>query len=172
MRFLTIPFALAIAGTLAAASPTPSLANEAEYLASLQGNLKGNGFAKLRTNRAAINLTCTFTSVAKPTSLSLSGTCRSLGVFKRNINARLAVTGARYRGTYTGAASGPATLSGRRSGDTIQLQVLWSKEVNGDKSANMRIERIGRNGIRIVTVDRDPASGKSVVTSQIDLRKS
>ncbi|MDQ0322409.1 hypothetical protein QO002_004615 [Pararhizobium capsulatum DSM 1112] len=166
MRFLTIP--LAIAGLSLAA---PSFAGEAEYLASLQGTLKGTGFAKLRTNRAAISLTCTFTSVAKATSLSLSGTCRSLGVFKRNIDARLNVTGSRYRGTYTGAASGPATLSGKRSGQTIQLQVLWSKEINGDKSADMRIERTSGNGIRIVTIDRDPESGKSVVTSQIDLRR-
>lgn len=168
MRFLTIP--LIVAG-LALPAATPSLASEADYLASLQGSLKGTGFAKLRTNRAAINLTCTFTSVAKPSSLSLSGTCRSLGVFKRNIEARLNVSGARYRGTYTGAASGPATLSGKRSGETIQLQVNWGKEINGDKTATMRIERRGRNGIRIVTIDRDPDSGKSVVTSQIDLRR-
>lgn len=168
MRFLTIPLVVAAFSLVAAG---PSFANEAEYLASLQGNLKGTGFAKLRTNRMAMNLTCTFTSVAKPTSLSLSGTCRSLGVFKRNINARLNVSGSRYRGTYTGAASGPATLSGARAGNTIQLQVHWSKEINGDKSATMRIERVGRNGIRIVTIDRDPTSGKSVVTSQIDLSR-
>ena len=169
MRFLTIPLAIA---AISLAAVSPSLAGEADYLASLQGNLKGTGFAKLRTNRMAMNLTCTFTSVAKPTSLSLSGTCRSLGVFRRDINARLTVSGARYRGTYTGAASGPATLSGARAGNTIQLQVRWSKEINGDRSATMRIERVGRNGIRIVTIDRDPASGKSVVTSQIDLRRS
>jgi hypothetical protein len=169
MRILTIP--LVIAG-LALPAATPSLASEAQYLASLEGNLKGTGFAKLRTNRASINLTCTFNSVANRTSLSLSGTCRSLGVFTRNINAKLNVSGSRYRGTYTGAASGPATLSGRRSGETIQLQVNWGKEVNGDTTASMRIERKGKSGIRIVTIDRDPESGKSVVTSQIDLSRS
>src|SRR6218665_1807925 len=50
MRFLTIP--LVVAG-LALPAATPSFASEAEYLASLQGNLKGTGFAKLRTNRAS-----------------------------------------------------------------------------------------------------------------------
>ena len=51
MRFLTIPLAIT-AFSLAAVSP--SLASEADYLASLQGNLKGTGFAKLRTNRMAL----------------------------------------------------------------------------------------------------------------------
>ncbi len=168
MRVLTIPFI--IAGLSLSSAPSVA-ADEAGYLASLQGSLKGSGFAKLRTNRGAINLTCSFRSVAQKSSLSLSGTCRGLGLVTRQIDARLDVSGARYRGTYTGAASGPATLSGRRSGETIELQVKWSKEINGDKSANMRIERTRGNGIRILTIDRDPESGKSVVTSQIDLKR-
>ena len=36
----------------------------------------------------------------------------------------------------------------------------------------MTIEKIGSNGMRLTTVDTDPKTGKSVVTSQIDLQRS
>ena len=51
------------------------------------------------------------------------------------------------------------------------LAICWAKEVNGDRSARMTIEKIGSNGLRLTTVDTDPKTGKSVVTSQIDLRR-
>jgi hypothetical protein len=33
------------------------------------------------------------------------------------------------------------------------------------------IEKLGQNGLRLQTVDRDLASGRSVVTSRIDLQR-
>jgi hypothetical protein len=35
----------------------------------------------------------------------------------------------------------------------------------------LRIEKIGDDEMRLTTVDKDPLTGKSVVTSQIDLRR-
>ncbi len=35
----------------------------------------------------------------------------------------------------------------------------------------MTIEKVGDNGLRIRTIDQDPDSGKSVVTTQLDLKR-
>ena len=44
--------------------------------------------------------------------------------------------------------------------------------MNGDRDAEMRVEKIGTNAMRIVTIDKDLPSGKSVVTAQIDLKRN
>ncbi len=59
----------------------------------------------------------------------------------------------------------------KRSGNAIKLAILWAKEVNGDRSARMTIEKIGSNGMRLTTIDTDPKTGKGIVTSQINLRR-
>jgi hypothetical protein len=43
--------------------------------------------------------------------------------------------------------------------------------INGDRVANMTIEKIGDDRLRLQTVDKDLSSGKSVVTSRIDLSR-
>jgi translation initiation factor 2 alpha subunit (eIF-2alpha) len=60
---------------------------------------------------------------------------------------------------------------GKRSGDAIDLDIHWAKDVNGDREAQMKIEKIGADGMRLTTVDTDPKTGKSVLTSQIDLSR-
>ena len=57
-------------------------------------------------------------------------------------------------------------------GNAINLAIRWAKEVNGDRIAKMTIEKIGSTGMRLTTVDTDPKTGKSVVTSQINLRRA
>jgi len=59
-----------------------------------------------------------------------------------------------------------------RSGNAINLGIRWAKDVNGDRKAQMTVEKVGENGMTLTTVDVDPESGKSVVTSQINLRRS
>jgi len=56
-------------------------------------------------------------------------------------------------------------------GNAIKLAIRWAKEVNGDRSASMTIEKVGSDGMRLTTVDTDPRTGKNVVTSQINLRR-
>jgi hypothetical protein len=82
------------------------------------------------------------------------------------------VKGSKYSGSYIGAGTGTAGLSGSRSGNAINLGIRWAKEVNGDRKARMTVEKIGENGMKLTTVDVDPETGKNVVTSQIDLRRS
>ncbi len=146
-------------------------AGEAEFLRSLDGNWAGNGTVKVRTNSSPVNVSCNFDSDTTDSSLSLAGKCRGLVVFSKAIRADLKSNGARYAGSYIGAGTGTAGLNGSRKGNDINLGIRWAKEVNGDRDAVMTVTKVGENGMRLTTVDVDPKSGKSVVTSQINLSR-
>jgi hypothetical protein len=156
---------------VACASAGAAHADEAAFLKSLSGSWSGTGTVKVRVNSPTLNINCRFTSDTTPLSLSLDGKCTSLAVFSRAISADLKATGNKYAGSYIGAGTGPAGLGGQRSGDVINLGITWAKEVNGDRRAQMTIEKVGAQGMRLTTIDTDPKTGKSVVTSRIDLRR-
>ena len=162
--------AIIAASMLFAASAAYS--DEAAFLNSLDGNWSGKGTVKVRTNSSPINVTCKFDSDATANSLSLDGNCRGLVIVSRAIGADLKANGAIYSGSYIGAGTGTAGLSGSRSGNAINLGIRWARDVNGDRNARMTVEKVGDNGMRLTTVDADPETGKNVVTSQIDLRRS
>lgn len=147
-------------------------ADESGFLKSLQGSWSGKGTVKVRTNSRAMNVACNFNSDTTANSLSLNGRCKSLAVFSRAISADLTSNGSAYSGSYVGAGTGTANLGGRRKGDAINLGITWAKPVNGDRRAQMTIEKIGDSGMRLTTVDKDPKTGKAVVTSQINLRRN
>lgn len=168
MKILT---GLMVAGGLMAAAGA-SHAAEADFLRSLDGNWSGKGTVKVRTNSSPINVSCTFDSDATESSLSLDGKCRGLVLVSRAIGADLKTNGATYTGSYVGAGTGTAGLNGKRSGNAINLGIRWAKEVNGDRAAQLTVEKVGENGMRLTTVDKDPKTGKKVITSQINLRRS
>ncbi|WP_027687029.1 hypothetical protein [Rhizobium leguminosarum] len=170
-RYIAQSLSIAIA-SLALFSGSIAHADEAPFLKSLAGSWKGKGTVKVRVNAPTINVTCRFTSDTTAASLSLDGKCTSLAIFSRVISADLKATGSRYSGSYVGAGTGTAGLGGQRAGDTINLGITWAKEVNGDRKAQMTIEKVGASGMRLTTVDTDPKTGKAVVTSRIDLRRS
>jgi hypothetical protein len=93
-------------------------------------------------------------------------------IMTREIRADLTTSGATYSGTYVGSKSGPATLSGSRTSGAINLNIRWAKTVNGDRDAQMTVEKIGDNAMRLTVTDVDPKTGKTVVTSRIDLNRS
>lgn len=144
-------------------------ANEEPFLKTLAGDWTGHGSMKRTTSSSPINLDCSFKSRATGQELSMNGTCRGLIVVSKAVSAEIKTTGSRYAGRYIGTSGGVSALSGSRAGNAIKLDVRWSKIINGDRNANMTIQRVDDNSIRITTVDRDPQSGKQVVTSQIDL---
>ncbi len=146
-------------------------AGEADFLSSLDGKWAGSGTVKVRTNSSPIKVSCKFDSAARGASLSLDGNCRGLLVVSRAIRADLKANGASYAGSYIGAGTGTAGLKGSRKGNAINLGIRWAKEVNGDREAVMTVSKVGTNGMKLTTVDVDPKSGKSVVTSQINLRR-
>ncbi len=156
-------------GLMAAAGSVQ--AQEAEFLRSLDGDWSGKGTVKVRADSAPINVTCTFDSDSTDTSLSLDGNCRGLVVISRAIGANIKAQGSTYSGSYTGAGTGTAGLNGKRSGNSIHLVISWAKEVNGDRRAQLTVKKVGENGMRLTTVDKDPKTGESVVTSQINLHR-
>jgi hypothetical protein len=158
--------------TLALLSGGIAHAEDAPFLKSLAGSWSGQGTVKVRVNAPTINVTCRFTSNTTASSLALGGKCTSLAIFSRAISADLKTNGGRYTGSYVGAGTGTAGLRGERAGDTINLGITWAKEVNGDRKAQMTLEKIGADGMRLTTVDTDPKTGKPVITSRIDLRRS
>jgi len=162
--------ALAAASVFFLASAAHS--DEAAFLNSLEGNWSGKGTVKVRTNSSPINVNCNFDSDATDRSLSLDGNCQGMVVVSRAIGADLKVQGTRYSGTYIGAGTGTAGLSGSRSGNAINLGIRWAKDVNGDRNARLTVEKVGENGMKLTTIDVDPATGENVVTSQINLRRS
>jgi hypothetical protein len=138
----------------------------------MNGTWSGNGMVKIRVNFPPMNIACKLNSGAADTSLTLQGKCTGFLGFSRAIGADLRTNGSTYSGSYVGAGTGTAGLNGKRSGNAIKLAIRWAKEVNGDRSASMTIEKIGSDGMRLTTVDTDPKTGKEVVTSQIDLRRA
>ena len=165
------PFAqVALAGSLVIVAGAVR-ADETKFLQSFQGNFAGRGTVQVTTDVPNVSVSCSFNSNATSTSLSLDGNCRGLVVVSRAISANLKVTGAKYSGIYVGSRTGPAQLNGSRAGNAINLGIRWAKEVNGDRKAQMTVEKRGENGIRLTVTDTDPKTGKSVVTSRIDLTR-
>lgn len=146
-------------------------ASESDFLQSLEGTWSGSGTIKVRTDASPVKVACKFTSEAADASLALDGYCRGLIVVSRSIEANLNAMGGSYSGSYVGAGTGTAALSGNRRGNAIDLGIRWAKEVNGDRSARLTVEKVGGEGMTLTTVDVDPKTGKNVVTSRINLRR-
>lgn len=124
-----------------------------------------------RIGARPINITCNLAIAAVTTALSMQGDCRGLLIVRREISANLRASGDGYRGTYVGPSGQPSALSGSRRGNALNLGVRWARVTNGDRAAAMTIEKIGNDRLLLKTVDNDPASGKPVVTSRIDLSR-
>jgi hypothetical protein len=162
-----------LAGILIAGCLSASQAGAAEgdFLNFFNGNWSGSGSVKVTTTSPTVSVSCKFGSKSTSSSLSFDGNCRGLVVVSRQIKADLRAKGSNYTGTYIGSTTGPAGLSGRRSGNAINLGISWAKDVNGDRKAQLSIQKVGNNGMRLTVTDLDPKTGKSVVTSRIDLQK-
>ena len=154
------------------AAPSHVFAAELDFLNGIKGSYSGRGTVKLRTNLKPLTVRCKFHSSADAQSLSLRGSCTGLLVVSRKISADIRVAGTRYRGTYLGAGTGPAALSGKRRGNAIAFNVRWGKDVNGDREATLTVRKVGANGMTLTTTDRDPKTGTLVTTSEIVLQRN
>ena len=163
IKVFAVLFSAALLGT------QPAHADERAFLSSLKGTWAGKGTVITRIGTPPINVSCTLNSNAGASSLNMSGTCRGLLVVRRAIAADLSEKGGRYSGAYTGPSGRPSALSGTRQGNAINLTVRWNRDINGDRIAAMTIEKIGANGLRLHTTDKDGRTGKTVVTSDIRL---
>lgn len=149
----------------------PAQASDGSFLKSFAGSWVGKGTVKVDADSQPIKINCKFASDATESSLSLDGKCTGYVVFSRAIGADVKTDGKTYAGTYTGSSTGPAGLSGNRSGNALVLGIHWAKEVNGDRAAQLKLEKVGDNGMRLTTIDKDPATGKNITISEINLNR-
>ncbi|WP_426124460.1 hypothetical protein [Pararhizobium sp. PWRC1-1] len=149
----------------------PASADEAGFLKSIGGKWSGNGSVTTKIGSRPLNVTCRFDSKARGPSLVMEGQCRGLVVVRRAVSADIRANGTKYSGTYIGPSGRPSRLSGSRTANSINFIVHWSREINGDRTAQMTLERIGAKGLRLKTVDKDLKSGRLIVTSDIRLTR-
>ncbi|MEZ2126807.1 MULTISPECIES: hypothetical protein [unclassified Sinorhizobium] len=149
-----------------------TMASEAEFLKSLHGKWTGQGMVRLDIDSSPINVVCNVDSRATDTELLMTGRCKGLIVISRPVGADLKFNGAQYTGSYLRPTGGTAGLAGSRTGNAINLTIHWPNLVNGDRSADLTLQKLGNNGMRLVTVDVDPTSGDKVVISEIHLSRN
>ena len=166
MRIL--PLALLACASLV---PFGARASEDEFLKSIEGQWSGGGTVLTKLGGDNVGVSCRMKSTANAANFAMDGSCRALVVVTRSFTARVKATGGSYSGTYVGVSGKPSALEGRRNADTLNFNVTWANEIYGDKKAMMTIQKVGANGLRIRTVDRDPQSGKSIVTTDLKLKR-
>jgi len=150
---------------------SPVFADDAAFLASFAGSWSGKGKFRITTGSSPVTVSCAMDANVSATSLSLDGKCRGMVVMSRRIGVMLTTNGEGVSGSYIGSTTGPAGLSGARRGDAFDLSIRWAKTVNGDRSARMRVEKVGENGMKLITTDEDPKTGQAVVTGEITLSR-
>lgn len=144
-------------------------AGDAAFLSSFAGSWSGKGKFRISTSSAPVPVSCSFDAATSATSLSLDGKCRGMVVVSRRIAVTLNTDGGAVSGAYVGSTTGTAGLSGVRKGNAFDLSIRWAKPVNGDREASMRVEKVGANGMKLITTDVDPNTGKDIVTGEIVL---
>ena len=152
---------------------TPALAVEGDFLKRFDGAFSGSGEVSRNEGEASTGVRCSMQGTSTSAAVSMRGTCRAAIIFSRQISADLKVDeSGRYTGTYVGSSIGPAALSGKRSGDAINLTITWPKEVRGDNTAQMTIRNDGAGQVAIIITDRMSAGGATAQVSSIALSGS
>lgn len=167
---------LAIIGVAAAVlgveMPSAS-ASEDSFLDRFKGGWTGSGSVRRNIDRSPWNVQCSATGEPGPNRISIQGTCRAAVIVQRQIGAELTYDprSGLYQGVYTGARVGPAQLSGRRSGDAVNLRIRWPRPVNGDTQARLTITNTGTGALRISVADNLTPDGPVEQTSDLVLQR-
>lgn len=143
-----------------AAIPPPEML----FLQRFDGPWSGTGLVQRNVDSGPQKVNCSLDGEQSANRITMAGTCRAYLVFSRKISAEIAFDPAtgRYVGTYIGSTVGPASLTGQRDGDTVDLTVLWPRTVNGDRRARMRIVNGGDGRLRILVTDEIDAQETTV----------
>jgi len=123
------------------------------FFNSLSGSWSGSGQAYLK-KLGEISANCRLAVTGAETQLAMRGSCGAL-VFRQALGITIKNAGGnRYVGTYTGAKTGPARLDGTLQGDRLVMTIRWGGLVNGDRTAEMVIERTGPNSFAQTVNDK------------------
>ena len=132
------------------------------FFDNLSGSWFGSGKAYL-SKYGEISANCRVAISGAKTVVAMKGSCGKL-VFQRALGLSLRNAGGnKYVGTYTGSKTGPAKLDGTLRGDRLVMNIKWGGLVNGDRTAQMVLQRTGPNSFA-QTVN-DTVEGKSRSTS-------
>ena len=152
--------ALALSGTLLM-SPAHAASNT--FFNNLTGTWSGSGKAYL-SKYGEISASCRVAITGAETRVAMNGSCGLL-VFQRALGLSIRSAGGnRYVGTYTGSSTGPAKLEGSLRGDRLVMTIKWGGLVNGDRTAQMVLQRTGPNSFAQTVNDR--VEGKNRSTSR------
>src|SRR5690606_38764378 len=158
---MTKAFGILLAAAVTA-SASPALADDEAFLASFAGSWSGKGEFRITAGSSPMSVACAFDAATSPPSLSVDGKWRSMVVVSRRIGVKLKTDGEGVSGSYVGSPTGSAGLSGRRTGTAFDLSIRWAKSVNGDREAQMKVEKVGEDGMKLTTTDVDPKTGRTV----------
>ncbi|WP_426130917.1 hypothetical protein [Pararhizobium sp. PWRC1-1] len=146
---------------------SPAVARD--FFSDLSGQWSGSGQAYLK-KVGDISANCKLSVNDGDRNVSMMGNCRFL-LFRQSLGLNLKTAGGgRVTGTYSGARTGPAQLSGTVKGDRLVLAVTWGGVVNGDRKAQMVLRRTGQNTFEQTVVDQ--VNGATKTTSQFAFKRN
>jgi hypothetical protein len=133
-----------------------------DFFDNLSGSWSGSGKAYL-SKYGEISANCRVAINGSEAKVAMNGSCGML-VFRQALGLSIRNAGGnKYVGTYTGSKTGPARLVGTLRGDRLLMTIKWGGLVNGDRTAQMVLQRTGPNSFA-QTVN-DTVDGKSRNTS-------
>jgi hypothetical protein len=139
MQHIFLVTALSSALLISTAHAAPN-----SFFNDLSGSWSGSGQAYL-TKFGDVSANCRLAVTGAETQIAMNGSCGML-VFRQALGLTIKNTGGnRYIGTYTGSKTGPAKLEGTLQGDRLVMSIKWGGLVNGDRTAQMVLERTGPN---------------------------
>jgi hypothetical protein len=141
-----------------------STANAAQntFFDNLSGSWSGSGNAYVK-KYGDISAKCQVAITGAETQVAMKGSCGML-VFRQALGLSIRNAGGnKYVGTYTGSKTGPAKLAGTLQGDRLMMTITWGGLVNGDRKAQMVLQRTGPNSFAQIV--NDTVEGKSRSTS-------
>lgn len=163
MKLVFIAAALSTTMLIPAVQAAP-----AKFFNDLSGNWSGSGNAYV-TKYGDISATCRVAITGSDTSVAMDGSCGIL-VFRQSLGLSLRnVGGNKYVGTYSGSKTGPARLEGTLRGSRLVMSIKWGGLVNGDRNAQMVLERTGDNSFAQTVNDR--VNGVNRSTSRFTFKR-
>jgi hypothetical protein len=153
----------------ATAMPSVAAAPEDDFIGRFGGNWAGSG--TVVKNDVPYQVSCRATGQPQPNKVAIQGSC-SVAIASMRIAADVTYDPAtnRYSGTYTGARVGPARVTGKRSGNVVNLTVNWPAPVNGQMQAHLAIENAGNGRLRIML--NENVGGEQVMTHELVLSRA
>jgi hypothetical protein len=138
------------------------------FLNNLSGSWSGSGNAYV-AKYGDVSATCRVAIAGSDTKVAMDGSCgvflfrQALGLSLKNVG------GNKYIGTYSGSRTGPARLEGTLRGNRLVMNITWGGLVNGDRNAQMVLERISENAFAQTVTDR--VNGVTRNTSKFTFRR-